>query len=78
MGQGSMNFHMIKTSSAIVCRFEQRSVRTKDYIVGMWCFSPEQTSPMSKSNYWLVRKVMSKSNYLLARKEKECVEELAP
>jgi hypothetical protein len=47
----------VLTSSAVDCEFEPRSGQTKDYKIGMCCFSAisKHAALGSKSKDWLVR-----------------------
>jgi hypothetical protein len=42
-------------SSGVDCGFEPRSVQTKDYKIGICCFSAEDAPLRSKSKDWLIR-----------------------
>ena len=41
--------------SAVDCGFEPRSGQTKDYKIGICCFSTKHTALRSKSKDWLAR-----------------------
>ena len=40
-------------SSAVDCGFESRSGQTKDYEIGIYCFSAKHVALRSKSKDWL-------------------------
>jgi hypothetical protein len=40
-------------SSAVYCEFKPQSGQTKDYIIGVGCFSTKHTALKSKSKDWL-------------------------
>jgi len=42
-------------SSALDRGFEDQSGQTKDYNIGICCFSPQHATLKSKSKYWLAR-----------------------
>ena len=42
-------------SSAVDCGFKSRSGQTKDYKIGICCFSAKHTTLRSKSKDWLAR-----------------------
>ena len=43
------------TSSAVDCGFELLSGQTKDYKIGICCFSAKHAALRRKSKYWLAR-----------------------
>jgi hypothetical protein len=45
----------VLTSSAVDRGFELRSDQTKDYKIGIWCFSAKHTALSTKSKDWLAR-----------------------
>ena len=45
----------VLTSSAVDRGFEPRSGQTKDYKIGVCCFSAKNAALRRKSKYWLVR-----------------------
>ena len=45
----------VLASSAVDRRFEPRSGQTKDYKIGIYCFSAKQTALRRTSKYWLTR-----------------------
>ena len=45
----------VLASSAINCGFEPRSGQTKEYKIGMCCFSAKHAALRSKSKDWLAR-----------------------
>ncbi len=45
----------VLASSAVDCRFEPRSGQTKDYEIGICCFSAKQAALSSKRKDWLAR-----------------------
>ena len=45
----------VLASSAIDCGFESRSGQTKDYKIGVCCFSAKHAALRSRSKYWLAR-----------------------
>ena len=45
----------VLASSAVACRFELRSGYTKDYGIGICCFSAKYAALRGKSNDWLAR-----------------------
>jgi hypothetical protein len=47
--------NMSLASSGVDRGFEPRSVQTKDYTIGICCFSAEDAPLRSKSKYWLIR-----------------------
>jgi hypothetical protein len=52
---GCVMFSML-ASSAVDCGFESRSGQTKDYKIGICCFSAKHAVLRSKSKDWLARK----------------------
>jgi hypothetical protein len=44
------------TSSAVDCGFESHSDKTKDYKIGICCFSAKHAALRSKCKDWLARK----------------------
>ena len=47
----------VLASSVENCGFESRSSRTKDYEIGICCFSPSQAVLRRKSKDWLVIRI---------------------
>ena len=45
----------VLSSSAVDCWFEPRSGETKDYKIGICCFSAKHAALRRKSKYWLAR-----------------------
>jgi hypothetical protein len=45
----------VLTSSAVDLGFESRSGQTKDYEIGICCFSAKHTTLRSKSKDWMAR-----------------------
>ena len=45
----------VRASSAVVCGFESWSSQSKDYKIGIYCFSANQVALRSKSKDWLAR-----------------------
>ena len=45
----------VLVSSAVNCGFESRSGQTKDYKIGMCCFSAKHAELRRKSKDWLAR-----------------------
>jgi len=45
----------VLASSAVYCRFKNRSGQTKDYKIGMCCFSAKHASLRRKRKGWLVQ-----------------------
>jgi hypothetical protein len=45
----------VLTSSAVDCGFDPRSGQTKDYGIGMCCFSAKHTTLWRKRKDWLAR-----------------------
>jgi hypothetical protein len=45
----------VLTSSAVDCGFEPRSGQTKDYKIGISCFSTKHAALRKKSKDWLAR-----------------------
>ena len=45
----------VRTLSAVDCVFEHRSGQTKDYKIGICCFSAKQAALRRKSKDWLAR-----------------------
>ena len=45
----------VLTSSAVDCGFDPRSGQTKNYEIGMCCFSAKHTTLRRKSKDWLAR-----------------------
>ena len=45
----------VLTSNAVDHRFEPRSVQTKDYKIGICCFSAKHAALRRKSKDWLAR-----------------------
>ena len=45
----------VLASSAVDCSFKPRSGQTKDYKIGICCFSAKHTALRRKSKYWLAR-----------------------
>jgi hypothetical protein len=45
----------VLASSAVDCGFEPRSGQTKDYEIGICCFSAKHASLRKKSKDWLTR-----------------------
>jgi len=45
----------VSSSSAVYCGFEFRSGQTKDYTIGMCCFSAKHAALRRKSKTWLAR-----------------------
>ena len=45
----------VRTLSAVDCGFEHRSGQTKDYKIGICCFSAKQAALRRKSKDWLAR-----------------------
>jgi hypothetical protein len=45
----------VLASSAVDCGFEPRSGQTKDYKIGICCFSAKHTALRRKSKDWLIR-----------------------
>jgi hypothetical protein len=45
----------VLASSAVDRRFDPRSGQTKDYKIGIYCFSAKQTTLRRTSKYWLTR-----------------------
>jgi hypothetical protein len=45
----------VHTLSAVDCGFEHRSGQTKDYKIGICCFSAKQAALRRKSKDWLAR-----------------------
>ena len=43
----------VRSSSAVDCGFEPRSSETKDYTIGICCFSAKLPALWGKSKYWL-------------------------
>jgi hypothetical protein len=43
----------VLVSSAVDHGFEPRLGQTKDYKIGIWCFSAKNTALRRKSKYWL-------------------------
>ena len=51
---GSVMVSVLATS-AVDCEFEPRSGQTKDYTIGICCFSAKHATLRRKGKYWLVR-----------------------
>jgi hypothetical protein len=51
---GSVMVSVLATS-AVDCEFEPRSGQTKDYKIGICCFSAKHAALRRKGKYWLVR-----------------------
>ena len=45
----------VLASRVVDCVFESRSVHTKDYKIGICCFSARHAALRRKSKYWLAR-----------------------
>ena len=45
----------VVASNAVDCGFEPQSGQTKDYEIGICCFSDKHAASRSKSNDWLAR-----------------------
>ena len=45
----------VLTSSEVDCGFEHRSSQTKDYKIGIYCFSAKHAALRRKSKDWLAR-----------------------
>ena len=46
---------IVLSSSAVECGFEHRSGQTKDYNIGICCFSAKNATLKTKSKDWLAR-----------------------
>ena len=45
----------VLVSSLVVCGYEQQSGQTKDYEIGVYCFSAKHTPLRRKSKYWFAK-----------------------
>jgi hypothetical protein len=45
----------VLASSAVDCGLEPRSGQTKDYKIGIWCFSTKHAALRRKSKHWLAQ-----------------------
>ena len=45
----------VLASSAVDCGLEPRSGQTKDYKIGIWCFSTKPAALRRKSKHWLTQ-----------------------